>query len=267
MNNNDAEFTDILRIQGVNAKGYGIVPKIPMQDERLKPTAKLIYAYFCSFAGAGDTAFPSVRKIMKDLGIKDMDTLRKHRKQLEQCGYIKVEQSVRKGVFGSNIYTIISNPEAETVENRQVSPLPKKPVTEKNRNGKNPLPKKPVTKINSILKINSINKNNTHTDLKNLCVEIEATLGEKISQKKVQELINLAGIETVQKYIDTWDKYKAFARQGQASYFIYCIQHQIPVPTPQATPYQNSNIPQYANFEQRRYSEEDYERFYDNLNS
>jgi hypothetical protein len=153
-NTNLSEIENILRVQGVNAKGYGIIPKIVMQDSRLTIQAKAIYAYFCSFAGAGDTAFPSVRKIMFDLGMKDIDSFRKHRKLLENCGYIKVEQLVNNGIFSSNIYTIISNPEPTTVDNTEDSPIRVLPVT-----GEIPLRMKPVTKSNSINKNNKTNKN------------------------------------------------------------------------------------------------------------
>ena len=47
------EFTDILRVEGINCKGYGIIPKAVMLDQRLTIQAKAIYAYFRSFAGAG----------------------------------------------------------------------------------------------------------------------------------------------------------------------------------------------------------------------
>ncbi|WP_422445354.1 helix-turn-helix domain-containing protein [Thermoanaerobacterium sp. DL9XJH110] len=82
MINNDSsekidELSDILQVEGVKAKGYGIIPKIVMQDPRLTISAKAIYAYMCSFAGSGTTAFPCVEKICKDLGIKDYNTFKK----------------------------------------------------------------------------------------------------------------------------------------------------------------------------------------------
>ena len=87
------------------SKGYGIIAKLAMQDRRLKPTSKAIYAYFCSFAGAGRTAFPSVSKIIYDLAITE-DTYYKHFKPLKEFGYITVEQEKDStGKFKRNIYT------------------------------------------------------------------------------------------------------------------------------------------------------------------
>ena len=58
---------DILKVQGIMRKGYGIIPKVPMQDKRLTPEAKGLYAYFRSYAGAGTTAFPGRNKIIDDM--------------------------------------------------------------------------------------------------------------------------------------------------------------------------------------------------------
>ncbi len=51
------DFGDQLRIQGVNCKGFGILPKYVMLDPDLTIEAKTIYAYFCSFAGNGNSTF------------------------------------------------------------------------------------------------------------------------------------------------------------------------------------------------------------------
>lgn len=114
-NYTEKELTDILEVNGVNAKGYGIVPKIVMQDTRLTIQSKAIYAYFCSYAGAGTQAFPSQRKIMYDLGIGSAKTLKKHLNLLNQYGYIKIKQTRKSdGTFNNNIYTLVTNPKCKT---------------------------------------------------------------------------------------------------------------------------------------------------------
>ena len=60
---------DLLRIEGVNAKGYGCIPKAVMKDRRLTLYAKAIYAYFRSYAGSGNRAFPSRATILYGLQI------------------------------------------------------------------------------------------------------------------------------------------------------------------------------------------------------
>jgi hypothetical protein len=98
---------DILKVQGVRENGYGIVPKLVMQDRRLTPEAKAIYAYFCSFAGAGATAFPGRSKILYDLNMGEKRYYN-HFGLLKKYGYILVEQQKNENTkrFTRNIYTL-----------------------------------------------------------------------------------------------------------------------------------------------------------------
>lgn len=103
-------FQDQLRIEGINFKGFGILPKYVMLDSDLSIESKTIYAYFCSFAGNGNTTFPNRNKILSDLPMSK-DSYYKHFHFLTEQGYITVEQTKgEKAVFGRNIYTLISNP-------------------------------------------------------------------------------------------------------------------------------------------------------------
>ena len=98
---------DILRGAAINSKGFGTISKLAMQDKRLHIAAKAIYAYFNSYAGGGDTCFPTRTKICYDLGISN-DTFSKYLKQLVINGYIEVEQIKENGRFSHNVYTICS---------------------------------------------------------------------------------------------------------------------------------------------------------------
>lgn len=110
---------DILKGIQINSAGFGTISKLAMQDRRLHITAKAIYAYFNSYAGAGDTCFPSRKKICYDLGIS-ADTFGKYLKQLCEYGYIKTQQVKENGRFSHNVYTICST----------ISPCPKISDTE-----------------------------------------------------------------------------------------------------------------------------------------
>lgn len=142
---------DIIQVQGINSQGYGIIPKMVMQDKRLTIQAKAIYGYFCSYAGAGKTAFPGRAKIMSDLKVSK-ESYYKHFNLLKECGYIKAYQEKdENGSFCRNVYTLV-----------EAIPCPKKQYTDEN----SPCPKfrdtgfrdteKQDTNNNSI-KINSIN--------------------------------------------------------------------------------------------------------------
>ena len=100
---------DFLRSEGVNFKGFGVIPKFVMMDVDISLEAKAIYAYFCSFAGSGNTAFPSRNKILSDLSISK-DAYYKHFKMLTENGYITVERPRNNNVYGKNVYTLVSNP-------------------------------------------------------------------------------------------------------------------------------------------------------------
>ena len=108
---------DILKCEGINDKGYGTIAKSVMTDTRLSATAKAIYAYFCSYAGAGKQCFPSRDKICYDLNITT-NTYTKHLRALIEYGYITVCQERVNGRWARNIYTLNS-----------VVPCTKKPCT------------------------------------------------------------------------------------------------------------------------------------------
>ena len=89
----------------INSKGFGIVPKLVMQNRRLTTEAKAIYSYFCSYAGAGRTAFPSRNKIVFDLGMS-IKRYYKHFNLLKEHIYIRVKQEHKDGRLQRNIYTL-----------------------------------------------------------------------------------------------------------------------------------------------------------------
>jgi hypothetical protein len=103
MNDNE----NVLKIIGINSKGYGNIPKLVMQDRKLTPEAKCIYAYFASYAGSGSVAFPSVSKIIHDLCMSESRYYR-HFKLLVNLGYITVEQARSINKFSHNIYILNS---------------------------------------------------------------------------------------------------------------------------------------------------------------
>lgn len=59
----------LLQMDGIMAKGYGVVAKFPMRDTALKIKDKAIYAYLCALSGGGIKAWPSRGKILADLQI------------------------------------------------------------------------------------------------------------------------------------------------------------------------------------------------------
>lgn len=104
------KFPDRLRIEGVMAKGYGIICKFPMQDTDLDIAAKAVYSLLCALAGDDHSVFPSRDKIVSWLGV-GRNKYNAGMKQLKEQGYILVKQIKGNGSrFAHNSYTIVSNP-------------------------------------------------------------------------------------------------------------------------------------------------------------
>lgn len=101
------EIENILEIEGVNAKGYGIISQGAMFDIDLPIQSKAIYAYFVSYTGAGRTIFPKRETILSDLKMSK-NAYYKYLKPLLDNGYIKISKA--KGFKNKNVYTICNNP-------------------------------------------------------------------------------------------------------------------------------------------------------------
>lgn len=97
---------DFFQVEGINSKGFGIVPVLVMQDTRLSIEAKAIYAYFASLSGGGAATSPDIETITTHLCISK-DRYYKHIKLLKEFGYMRAEQMTDKlGRYGKLIYTL-----------------------------------------------------------------------------------------------------------------------------------------------------------------
>lgn len=103
-------LSSVLRVEGVNCKGYGLLAKYAMMDHDLSLESKTIYAYLCSQSGSGACTFPSRNTILNDLQICK-SAYYKYFHQLTEQGYIRMEhKKTAKHTFAVNVYTIVSNP-------------------------------------------------------------------------------------------------------------------------------------------------------------
>ncbi len=102
-----------LKQEDLLAKGYGMIPKLVMKDAKLSVEAKAIYAYLCSYCGAGDTAFPAIDLICHDLTISEK-RFQRHMKQLKDSNYVRIERKRTENGFSNNIYTL---PKTVSVQN------------------------------------------------------------------------------------------------------------------------------------------------------
>ena len=90
----------------VLSMGYGTVPRSEMSDRKLTVEAKAIYAYFAACIVAGDTSFPTVGEISKDLNMSE-ERFRKHQKNLIERGYLTIRKdTAANGRYSTNVYVI-----------------------------------------------------------------------------------------------------------------------------------------------------------------
>src|SRR5699024_1127502 len=92
-----------------SVSGYGLVFKRVMKDNNLNIEAKALYSYLSAYAGADESAFPSVELICHELDISK-NRFRKYRKQLENNGFLTIERVQSGNIYGKNLYTINHEP-------------------------------------------------------------------------------------------------------------------------------------------------------------
>jgi hypothetical protein len=178
------DIKDILVVGGINAKGYGTVAKLVMQDSNLSIQAKALYAYICSYTGGGTVAWPGRDKICHDLNI-NKDSYHKYLKELKVHDYIKTVPRREGGKYKGNEFHIVQFPKpcpkiSDTVENQQkqgFEPCPKKPDTVK-----------PDT-VFSDTNNNSINKE-----------EEEEEERHKLTDEEVQDIVNTYRLQIGDKF-------------------------------------------------------------------
>ena len=80
-----------------------------MKDRNISVEAKALYSYLSAYAGADESAFPSVDLIKHELGIGKHRFLRA-KNELIDNGYLTVDRKQTKNIYGSNLYTLFHSP-------------------------------------------------------------------------------------------------------------------------------------------------------------
>jgi len=85
--------------------GFGTVYRSVMRHEKLGVGAKALYALLCSYSGAKEYCWPTVKVLCKDLGVLE-PTLKRYRAELVEKGIIRVEPRRSGNRNGANIYRL-----------------------------------------------------------------------------------------------------------------------------------------------------------------
>lgn len=89
---------------GILSDGYGIIPRIVLDDKRLSSGAKLVYSCLCSYGK--QKVETSIRTLCRECGITNK-TVSKRLKELECAGYIQIIKQTRAdGGNASNLYVL-----------------------------------------------------------------------------------------------------------------------------------------------------------------
>lgn len=91
------------------SKGYGFIPKIVMIDTDLTVEAKAIYGYLASYSGAGMSSYPSTDLMLSHLNMS-MNRYLKHRKLLEERGYLTIKRKKKDNLLSKNYYYLNEHP-------------------------------------------------------------------------------------------------------------------------------------------------------------
>lgn len=85
-----------------------------MRNKNLSPEAKAIYAYLCSFAGSGETCYPSAEMMRNELNMGE-NRFSKYMRELIACGVVERTRRANGNLLSGNIYRITHN--VDFVEN------------------------------------------------------------------------------------------------------------------------------------------------------
>ena len=204
--------------EGILSKGFGVMPKLVATDTNLSIEAKAIYAYICSYAGNGESAFPKLNTMLYHLQISKT-RFYKHFELLKEHGYIEVQRrrklnsETNKWSADSNLYVIKqlivkSEEEAneknnvvndtnydESIGNTKVSELPhfEEHQTDEIQN-------------RSLINKNSINKNSINKNSKSVCSsEKETKLLEMYKTFNIEKKVMPHTIKLLKEYCSKFD--------------------------------------------------------------
>lgn len=119
VNATEIDERNLLQLDALLSHGYGLSPQLVMRSKGLSIEAKALYGYLSSFAGAGDTAFPSTSRILEELDISK-NRFYKIRKELVSWGFISIETTATSAGLRT-VYTLPQNPIAIKTEIAEIA--------------------------------------------------------------------------------------------------------------------------------------------------
>lgn len=238
---------DEIRYEGksILSKGYGIIPKLIMQSD-ISIEAKAIYAYMCSFAGNGQSAFPGVDKIIYELKITRR-RFYKYRKELEDHGMIKVQKTRNGNRNSRNIYII-----AQTIPDKCHFD------TYQNEQYQNEQYQNDYTN-NNILTSNKLNNNNVNNNREVVVDKEVKKILKGFTTKEISSVIKFC--EENKVHVDVVEeKLRVLKSMKKVNNKVGALISAIKNDWKESSGIDNSKNPKEANFTQREYDYDDLEK-------
>ena len=158
---------------------FTIIPNDIIQNKSLSDRARFLFCYMASM--------PDEWKFYQGVMAKELgytkDTLRKYIEELLQTGYLNREQRRETGKFDSYDYTL------------NFSPCMEKPVTVKNRNGKNPTREKSSLINTNLEERKTIINIDLNKDIENEFSHFEKVIINNSQSPKVNPFTLIANVE------------------------------------------------------------------------
>ena len=102
----DVELADYGSVYGL---GWGMIPRMVMQDTSLPLKARALYGYIRAYAGMNGSTNPNRERVMRELNITQ-NTYDKYKRNLIDTGYISISQTYQNGRFQSGCIRINKYP-------------------------------------------------------------------------------------------------------------------------------------------------------------
>ena len=249
---------DEIRYEGksILSKGYGMIPKLVMQSD-ISIEAKAIYAYMCSFAGNGQSAFPGVDRIIYELKITRR-RFYKYRKELEDHGMIKVKKTRNGNRNSRNIYiiaqTIPDKCHFDTYQNEQYQNEQYQNEQYQNEQYQNDYTN------NNKLNNNKLNNNNINNNNREVVVDKEVKkILKGFTSKEISSVIKFC--EENKVHVDVVEeKIKVLKSMKKVNNKVGALISAIKNDWKESSGIDNSKNPKEANFTQREYDYDDLEK-------
>lgn len=245
---------------------YFKIPNEIKTNRELSANEKLTLMILYSYADNEKlTCFPSYETLADDCGLCSR-TIMRVVKTLQEKSFITKLIRKKNGEYISNLYKL-------NTENINKIPCDSQsPGYDTESLGCDLQSQGVMTQShnnNTNKELDSLNKTNTTTEvvvIEELKTKIESIIQSPISYKSITNLLSHSDKDRINYYLENWHKFSNTNMKNVTGFFIKCIKENWDIPKENLDlnrkGQKNYQIPQHHNFEQREYSDEEFDNFF-----